>query len=53
MVFYYTDYKVIKLSINQETPSLDRWFVPVVLGVTTVGIIIIFIVSILNNKKAK
>lgn len=53
MVFYYTDYKVIKMSINQETPNLDKWFVPVVLGVTTVGIIVIFTVSILINKKSK
>jgi len=53
LVLYYTAYKVINTSMSQETPTLDKWFAPVVLGVSIFGVIAIFVLSFLKNKKTQ
>jgi len=51
LVLYYTVNKIIKISINQKTPAIDKWFMPAIVGITVVGLLIALIASLLNNKK--
>ncbi len=52
-IFYYTSYKIVNISLHQTTPTLDKWFVPLVLGIAIFGTISIYIVSLIKNKKQK
>lgn len=52
-IFYYTSYKIVNISLHQTTPTLDKWFVPLVLGIAILGTISIYIISLLKNKKLK
>ncbi len=50
-IFYYTSYKIVNISLYQTTSALDKWFVPLILGIAILGTISIFIISLLKNKK--
>jgi len=53
LILYYTVNKIIKISINQKTPVIDKWFIPVIVVISVTGLLIALIISLLNNKKIK
>ncbi len=53
LVFYYINFKIIKIAIKQQAPLMDKWFGPVVIGISILGTILILTLSLIKNKKNK
>jgi len=53
LVFYYINFKIIKIAIKQQTPDIDKWFTPAIAGISILGTIIFLTLSLIKNKKTK